>query len=64
MIYRAFKTFWDWLILIATFYVAMVVPFSASFRDSMNREPLRTIYTDIFVEVVFIIGEWSIALIN
>lgn len=22
----------------------------------MNREPLRTIYTDVFVEVIFIIG--------
>ena len=55
--YGAFKTFWDWLILIATFYVAIVVPYSASFRDTMNREHIRTIYTDVFVEVVFIIGK-------
>ncbi|KAI1291721.1 Potassium voltage-gated channel subfamily H member 8 [Halotydeus destructor] len=53
--YGAFKSFWDWLILIATFYVAIVVPYSASFRDTMNQEPIRTIYTDVFVEVVFII---------
>uniref|UniRef100_T1KB19 PAC domain-containing protein n=1 Tax=Tetranychus urticae TaxID=32264 RepID=T1KB19_TETUR len=52
--YGAFKTCWDWLILIATFYVAIVVPYSASFRES-NDTP-ATIYTDVFVEIVFIIG--------
>lgn len=54
--YGAFKTAFDWLILIATFYVAIVVPFSATFRDKQNKEPIRTIYLDVFVEVIFIIG--------
>lgn len=53
--YGTLKTCWDWLILIATFYVAIVVPYSASFRES-NDTP-ATIYTDVFVEIVFIIGE-------
>lgn len=62
--YGAFKTFWDWLILIATFYVAIVVPYSASFRDN-NKEPsIRTIYSDVFVEVIFIIGELRLVVVR
>lgn len=53
--YGAFKTCFDWLILIATFYVAILVPFSASFRDKQNKEPIRTISIDVFVEIIFII---------
>lgn len=54
--YGAFKTCFDWLILIATFYVAILVPFSASFRDQQNKaEPVGTIYVDVFVEIIFII---------
>ena len=33
-----------------------MVPFSAAFRDKHNKEPIRTIYLDVFVEVIFIIG--------
>lgn len=58
--YGAFKTAFDWLILIATFYVAIVVPFSATFRDKNNKEPIRTIYLDVFVEVIFIIGTFRV----
>lgn len=57
--YGAFKTCFDWLILIATFYVAIVVPFGASFRDNLNIEHIRTIYMDVFVEIIFIIGTKS-----
>ncbi|CAG2116401.1 unnamed protein product, partial [Medioppia subpectinata] len=51
-----FKTCWDWLILIATFYVAIIVPYSAAFRHRHADEvpDRKTIITDIGVEIVFI----------
>ncbi|XP_022241105.1 potassium voltage-gated channel subfamily H member 8-like [Limulus polyphemus] len=54
--YGAFKTCWDWLVLVATFYVAIVVPYSAAFRDN-NESPSRnkTIICDVIVEAFFII---------
>jgi potassium voltage-gated channel Eag-related subfamily H protein 8 len=59
--YGIFKTCWDWLILIATFYVAIVVPYSAAFRYR-NEMPDRykTIITDVGVEIVFIVGKRKI----
>ncbi|GBL88650.1 Potassium voltage-gated channel subfamily H member 8 [Araneus ventricosus] len=55
--YGLFKTCWDWLILIGTFYVAIVVPYSATFRDT-GETPLfnKTIITDVIMESIFIIG--------
>ncbi|GFY77087.1 potassium voltage-gated channel subfamily H member 8 [Trichonephila inaurata madagascariensis] len=54
--YGVFKTCWDWLILIGTFYVAIVVPYSATFRDT-GETPLfnKTIITDVIMESIFII---------
>ncbi|XP_015924116.1 voltage-gated delayed rectifier potassium channel KCNH8 isoform X2 [Parasteatoda tepidariorum] len=54
--YGLFKTCWDWLILIGTFYVAIVVPYSATFRDT-GEAPLfnKTIITDVIMESIFII---------
>lgn len=51
--YGVFKTFWDWLILIATFYVAVVVPYNASFVD---RGPRISVTSDVVVEALFIVG--------
>ncbi|KAH7962287.1 hypothetical protein HPB52_015328 [Rhipicephalus sanguineus] len=34
--YGAFKTCWDWLILVATVYVAVVVPYSACFGEMQS----------------------------
>ncbi|XP_014224768.1 potassium voltage-gated channel subfamily H member 8 isoform X2 [Trichogramma pretiosum] len=49
--YGVFRTCWDWLILIATIYVACIVPFNASFIN-----PERpTMVVDVIVEVLFII---------
>ncbi|XP_026329497.1 potassium voltage-gated channel subfamily H member 8-like isoform X2 [Hyposmocoma kahamanoa] len=48
--YGLFKTFWDWLILIATFYVAVVVPYNASFNAKERISPVM----DVVVEVFFI----------
>ncbi|KAJ2952844.1 hypothetical protein O0L34_g7210 [Tuta absoluta] len=51
--YGVFKTFWDWLILIATFYVAVVVPYNASFVQPGHARVSVT--SDVVVEALFII---------
>jgi hypothetical protein len=51
--YGVFKSCWDWLILIATFYVAIVVPYNASFVNSDR----PSMVTDVVVEALFIIGK-------
>ncbi|XP_031783692.1 potassium voltage-gated channel subfamily H member 8 isoform X3 [Nasonia vitripennis] len=49
--YGLFKTCWDWLLLIATLYVAVVVPYNASFINTDR----PTMVSDVVVEVIFII---------
>ncbi|XP_031640791.1 potassium voltage-gated channel subfamily H member 8 isoform X2 [Contarinia nasturtii] len=49
--YGVFKGCWDWLILVATFYVAVAVPYNASFVTS-NR---LTMPSDVMVEALFIV---------
>ncbi|XP_046467247.1 voltage-gated delayed rectifier potassium channel KCNH8 isoform X2 [Neodiprion pinetum] len=49
--YGGFKSCWDWLILIATFYVAIVVPYNASFVNTDR----PTMVSDVVVEALFII---------
>lgn len=51
--YGIFKTCWDWLLLIATLYVAVVVPYNASFI----KEERPSMVSDVVVEVIFITGE-------
>lgn len=51
--YGLFKTCWDWLILIATFYVAIVVPYNASFVNTDR----PSMVSDVVVEALFIIGK-------
>lgn len=53
--YGIYKTCWDWLILIATFYVAVVVPYNASFINTDR----PTMVSDVVVEALFITGEFS-----
>lgn len=55
--YRVFKNSWDWLILIATFYVAVVVPYNASFLRPETERP--SVIMDVFVEALFFIGKSS-----
>lgn len=50
--YGVFKGCWDWLILVATFYVAVAVPYNAAFVTT-NR---LTMPSDILVEALFIVG--------
>ena len=49
-----FKSCWDWLILVATFYVAVVVPYNASFVMDRDRP---SVVSDVVVEALFLIGE-------
>ena len=53
--YGIFKIGWDWLILLCTFYIAIMVPFNAAFQR-MN-EARGSIYSDVFVEILFIVGK-------
>ena len=59
--YGAFKAGWDWLILLATFYVAITVPYNVCFTEvredgaSGARNPPSV--SDILVEILFIIGK-------
>jgi potassium voltage-gated channel Eag-related subfamily H protein 8 len=53
--YGTFKTCWDWLILVATFYVAVVVPYNAAFGK--RTETSFPSVPDVVVEMLFIIGE-------
>ena len=54
--FSTFKAGWDWLILLATFYVAVTVPYNVCFigDDDLTRS---TTVSDIAVEILFIIGE-------
>ncbi|XP_020641126.3 voltage-gated delayed rectifier potassium channel KCNH4 isoform X1 [Pogona vitticeps] len=55
--YSIFKALWDWLILLATFYVAVTVPYNVCFTDiEDNLAAARsTIVSDIAVEMLFIV---------
>ncbi|KAI8775895.1 potassium voltage-gated channel subfamily H member 4 isoform X3, partial [Biomphalaria glabrata] len=48
--YGIFKIGWDWLILLCTFYLAIMVPFNAAFKRDA-----RFVYFDAGVEVLFAI---------
>ncbi|XP_076156970.1 voltage-gated delayed rectifier potassium channel KCNH8 [Alosa pseudoharengus] len=52
--FSSFKAGWDWLILLATFYVAVTVPYNVCFigDDDLTRS---TTVSDIAVEILFII---------
>lgn len=51
--YCAFKTTWDWIILILTFYTAIMVPYNVSFRTKQNN--LAWLVVDSVVDVIFLI---------
>ncbi|XP_033913152.3 potassium voltage-gated channel subfamily H member 4-like isoform X1 [Acipenser ruthenus] len=55
--YSIFKALWDWLILLATFYVAVTVPYNVCFTayDDCDAASRSTIVTDIAVEMLFIL---------
>jgi len=51
--YGVFKGIWDWVILVATFYVALMVPYNAAFAKADR----QTMVSDVIVEALFIVGE-------
>ncbi|KAM9424719.1 voltage-gated delayed rectifier potassium channel KCNH4 [Pholidichthys leucotaenia] len=55
--YSVLKALWDWLILLATFYVAVTVPYNVSFTPHNHTVTAArsTIVSDIVVEMLFII---------
>ncbi|KAK7898157.1 hypothetical protein WMY93_019010 [Mugilogobius chulae] len=53
--YSTLKAGWDWLILLATFYVAVTVPYNVCFIGDDEELTRSTTVSDIFVEILFII---------
>ncbi|KAM4623472.1 voltage-gated delayed rectifier potassium channel KCNH4-like [Polymixia lowei] len=55
--YSVSKALWDWLILLATFYVAVTVPYNVSFTpyEDTDTAARSTIVSDIAVEMLFIL---------
>ncbi|XP_021699751.1 potassium voltage-gated channel subfamily H member 8 isoform X4 [Aedes aegypti] len=49
--YGMFRGCWDWLILVATFYVAVAVPYNAAFVTTDR----LTVASDVIVEALFIV---------
>lgn len=60
--YSIFKAAWDWLILLATFYVAVAVPYDICFVSHAEGSHYHslvshsTLGSDIAVEMLFMIG--------
>ncbi|KAJ8354474.1 hypothetical protein SKAU_G00220410 [Synaphobranchus kaupii] len=53
--FSTFKAGWDWLILLATFYVAVTVPYNVCFIGDDDDLTRSTTVSDIAVEILFII---------
>ncbi|XP_069980935.1 voltage-gated delayed rectifier potassium channel KCNH8 [Penaeus vannamei] len=53
--YGMLKTCWDLVILLATFYVAVTVPYNAAFLVSETQQDKPTIVPDVVVEALFFV---------
>ncbi|XP_030603851.1 potassium voltage-gated channel subfamily H member 1a isoform X1 [Archocentrus centrarchus] len=51
--YCLFKTTWDWVILILTFYTAIMVPYNVSFKMKQNN--VMWLVVDSIVDVIFLV---------
>ncbi|XP_041827475.1 potassium voltage-gated channel subfamily H member 5 [Melanotaenia boesemani] len=51
--YCTFKTTWDWVILILTFYTAIMVPYNVSFKTKYNN--IVWLVLDSVVDVIFLV---------
>ncbi|XP_005082915.1 potassium voltage-gated channel subfamily H member 1 isoform X2 [Mesocricetus auratus] len=51
--YCVFKTTWDWIILILTFYTAILVPYNVSFKTRQNN--VAWLVVDSIVDVIFLV---------
>lgn len=52
--YSTFKTVWDWVILILTFYTAVMVPFNVAFKNK-SMDSVSVLVIDSIVDVVFFV---------
>ncbi|XP_038073387.1 potassium voltage-gated channel protein eag-like isoform X2 [Patiria miniata] len=52
--YCTFKTMWDWIILLLTFYTAVAVPFNVAF-DTQTAKDYISMVVDGIVDIVFFI---------
>ncbi|KAG7469673.1 hypothetical protein MATL_G00131310 [Megalops atlanticus] len=62
--FSTFKAGWDWLILLATFYVAVTVPYNVCFIGDDDDLTRSTTVSDIAVEILFIIGKGKYIVLN
>ncbi|XP_076035151.1 eag-like K[+] channel isoform X2 [Oratosquilla oratoria] len=53
--YGMLKTVWDLVILLATFYVAVMVPYNAAFLMHKKQQDKPTIVPDVVVEALFFV---------
>uniref|UniRef100_A0A8C5BSA0 Potassium voltage-gated channel subfamily H member 5 n=1 Tax=Gadus morhua TaxID=8049 RepID=A0A8C5BSA0_GADMO len=51
--YCTFKTTWDWVILVLTFYTAIMVPYNVSFKTKQNN--MVWLVLDSVVDVIFLV---------
>ncbi|KAG8000254.1 Potassium voltage-gated channel subfamily H member 1, partial [Nibea albiflora] len=51
--YCLFKTTWDWVILILTFYTAIMVPYNVSFKTKQSN--VTWLVVDSIVDVIFLV---------
>ena len=61
MHYGAFRVLWDWFLIICMFYIAIMVPFNASFVDphvDSSHGATNMQYVDVVVEIFFIFGKY------
>lgn len=63
--YSTTKSIWDWFVLIATLYIAIVVPFNVAVNTqsndmSHNEKHTVTQVLDILVELLFLFGKFPI----
>jgi hypothetical protein len=52
--YCTFKTVWDWVILLLTFYTSLLVPYHAAFK-SKSLDDVSLLVVDSIVDVIFFI---------
>ncbi|CAL8313083.1 unnamed protein product [Lota lota] len=53
--YCTFKTTWDWVILILTFYTAIMVPYNVSFKHKQPSSSLGWLVADSVVDIIFLV---------
>ncbi|CAL8316115.1 unnamed protein product [Merluccius merluccius] len=53
--YCTFKTTWDWVILILTFYTAIMVPYNVSFKHKQPSSNMAWLVVDSVVDVIFLV---------